>query len=104
MQQHCCTFSDIVICGVISEETIYHFTINILGITLLTKGFIYTLQIKDLWKEETIAKKTKCWAQGMEGWRTVEDIAQLKWSLVAEGVPLMNESEIAVLVLNMLIR
>ena len=55
-------------------------------------------------KESTINQKTKCWAQGMEGWRTVEDIAQLKWTLLAQGVPLMNESEIAVLVLNMLIR
>lgn len=63
-----------------------------------------TLQIKDLWKEGSINQKTKCWAQGMEGWRTVEDICQLKWTLMAEGVPLMNESEIAVLVLNMLIR
>ena len=64
----------------------------------------YTLQLKDLWKEGTINQKTKCWAQGMEGWRTIEDIAQLKWTLVAEGIPLMNESDIAVLVLNMLIR
>ena len=29
MQQDCSTFSDIVICGVGSEETIYHFTILI---------------------------------------------------------------------------
>ena len=62
------------------------------------------LQIKDLWKEGSINQKTKCWAQGMEGWRAIEDIAQLKWSLVAEGISLMNESEIAVLVSNMLIR
>ena len=60
--------------------------------------------MKEFWTESAINQKTKCWAQGMEGWRTVEDIAQLKWNLVAQGVPLMNESDIAVLVLNMLIR
>ena len=60
--------------------------------------------MRDLWSEGTIHHKTRCWAQGMEGWRPVEQIAQLKWSLVASGVPLLNESEIAALILDVLIR
>lgn len=61
-------------------------------------------QMRELWSEGTVHQKTRCWAQGMEGWRPLEQITQMKWSLVASGVPLLNESEIAALILDLLIR
>ena len=40
---------------------------------------------------------------GMEGWRLVHQVPQLKWTLVAKGVAVMNESELATLILRILI-
>lgn len=60
--------------------------------------------MKELWQGQTLHPKSRCWAQGMDGWRPLEQIAQLKWNLLATGNPLMNESELAALILNMLIR
>ena len=40
----------------------------------------------------------------MDGWKPVEQIAQLKWSMMATGIPLLNESEMASLILSMLTR
>ena len=62
------------------------------------------VQMKQLWKDELISAKTRCWAQGMDGWRALHLIPQLKWSLLATGQALMNETDLATLVLNMLIR
>ncbi|CAI8017294.1 DnaJ homolog subfamily C member 13 [Geodia barretti] len=61
-------------------------------------------EMKELWKESTIHQKTRCWAQGMEGWRPLEQIPQLKWQLMAQGMSLMNESDMATLILNIFIR
>ena len=58
--------------------------------------------LKDLFKEGSITAKTKVWAQGMEGWRLVHQVPQLKWTLVAKGVAVMNESELATLILRIL--
>ena len=60
--------------------------------------------MKQLWKDELVSAKTRCWAQGMDGWRALHLIPQLKWSLLATGQALMNETDLATLVLNMLIR
>ena len=60
--------------------------------------------MKDMYKEGVLTDKTKCWAQGMDGWRQLCHISQLKWYTVATGTQLMNESEIAILILKMLIR
>ena len=60
--------------------------------------------MKELFQNGSIHQKTRCWSQGMEGWKPLELIAQMKWYLVATGIPLMNESEIACLILNMMIR
>ena len=62
------------------------------------------VQMKQLWKDELVSAKTRCWAQGMDGWRALQLIPQLKWSLLATGQALMNETELATLILNMLIR
>ncbi|XP_019858666.1 PREDICTED: dnaJ homolog subfamily C member 13 [Amphimedon queenslandica] len=61
-------------------------------------------EMKELWTGETLHPKSRCWAQGMEGWKPLDQIAQLKWNLMATGTPLLNESEVAALILNMLIR
>ncbi|XP_062518532.1 LOW QUALITY PROTEIN: dnaJ homolog subfamily C member 13-like [Corticium candelabrum] len=61
-------------------------------------------EMKEFWDESDINGRTRCWAQGMDGWRPLEQVAQLKWQLMATGNALMNESEMTTLVLNMLIR
>ncbi len=60
--------------------------------------------MKDLYKEGTVVEKTRCWAQGMDGWKPLSQVSQLKWYTTATGTSLMNESEIAILILRMLIR
>ena len=66
--------------------------------------YVVCVQMKQLWKDELVSAKTRCWAQGMDGWRALQVIPQLKWSLLATGQALMNETELATLILNMLIR
>ena len=61
-------------------------------------------EMKDLWTEGTVHGKTRCWSQGMDGWRPLDQIPQLKWCLLASGISLLNESEMAALILSMLIR
>ena len=63
-----------------------------------------SLQMKDMSAEGTLRPETKCWAQGMDGWRPLQSIPQLKWYLLATGNAVMNESDLAVLILNMLIK
>jgi len=60
--------------------------------------------MKQLWKDEMVNAKTRCWAQGMDGWRALHLIPQLKWSLLATGQAVLNETDLATLILNMLIR
>ena len=60
--------------------------------------------MKDMSAEGTLRPETKCWAQGMDGWRPLQSIPQLKWYLLATGNAVMNESDLAVLILNMLIK
>ncbi|KAL4623419.1 hypothetical protein GN956_G19211 [Arapaima gigas] len=60
-------------------------------------------EMQDLWKEGTLMAKTRCWAQGMDGWRPLQAIPQLKWCLLASGQAVMNETDLATLILNMLI-
>ncbi len=59
-------------------------------------------QMKELHGEGIIHAKTRCWAQGMDGWRPLQGIPQLKWCLMASGQAVMNESDLATLILNML--
>lgn len=60
--------------------------------------------MKRLFENKTISPKTRCWAQGLEGWRPLENIAQLKWTLIASGNAVLNESDLCVLILNILIK
>ena len=59
--------------------------------------------MKILFSKGIIFKESKCWAQGMQNWTQMQNIPQLKWCLLGKGNPLMNESELAILILNMLI-
>ncbi|XP_013794496.1 LOW QUALITY PROTEIN: dnaJ homolog subfamily C member 13-like [Limulus polyphemus] len=61
-------------------------------------------EMKELWKEGILDAKTRCWAQGMDGWRPLLNIPQLKWCLLATGHALMNESELANQILRLLIQ
>ena len=60
--------------------------------------------MKEFWADGTIHGKTRCWAQGMDGWRPLQSVPQLKWTLLASGQAVMNESDLATLILNMLIK
>lgn len=59
--------------------------------------------MQEFWSAGTLTAKTRCWAQGMDGWRPLQSIPQLKWCLLAAGQAVMNETDLATLILNMLI-
>lgn len=61
-------------------------------------------EIRTFYDDGTIDVKTRLWAQGMDGWRTIDKIPQLKWALLATGQAHMNETSMAILILNMLIK
>ncbi len=60
--------------------------------------------MKEMYQDGTVHQKIRCWAPGMEGWKSLDQIAQLKWFLVSTGTALINESELAALILDMFIR
>ncbi|CAG05511.1 unnamed protein product [Tetraodon nigroviridis] len=60
-------------------------------------------EMQEFWNTGVVTAKTRCWAQGMDGWRPLQAIPQLKWCLLATGQAVMNESDLATLILNMLI-
>ncbi|KAL3854398.1 hypothetical protein ACJMK2_013668 [Sinanodonta woodiana] len=61
-------------------------------------------EMKRFWEEGIVHAKTRCWSQGMDGWRPLQTVPQLKWTLMATGQAVMNESDLACLILNMLIK
>uniref|UniRef100_A0A3Q2XC25 DnaJ heat shock protein family (Hsp40) member C13 n=1 Tax=Hippocampus comes TaxID=109280 RepID=A0A3Q2XC25_HIPCM len=60
-------------------------------------------EMQEFWTTGALSAKTRCWAQGMDGWRPLQAIPQLKWCLLATGQAVMNETDLATLILNMLI-
>lgn len=60
--------------------------------------------MKEKYNTNEINPRTKCWAMGLDGWRTALQLPQLKWCLIAKGSPVLNESELATLILNILIK
>lgn len=73
---------------------------------LMPFTYVFTfpsLQMQEFWSTGVLTAKTRCWAQGMDGWRPLQAIPQLKWCLLATGQAVMNESDLATLILNMLI-
>ncbi|XP_058835825.1 dnaJ homolog subfamily C member 13 isoform X1 [Topomyia yanbarensis] len=61
-------------------------------------------ELKELWNKGVLTPRTRCWAVGMDGWRSLQQIPQLKWCLMAKGSPLYNETELAQHVLDILIK
>ncbi|XP_053672781.1 dnaJ homolog subfamily C member 13 [Anopheles nili] len=59
-------------------------------------------ELKELWSKGVLTPRTRCWAVGMDGWRSLQQIPQLKWCLMAKGTPLFNETELAQHVLDIL--
>lgn len=73
-------------------------------ITLIELFFPFQFQLQELYKTNVLQARTQCWAQGMETWRFLQQVPQLKWTFLAKGNPLMNESELASSLLSILIR
>ncbi|XP_029442930.1 LOW QUALITY PROTEIN: dnaJ homolog subfamily C member 13 [Rhinatrema bivittatum] len=67
------------------------------------RGPFSFIEMQEFWAEGVLTSKTRCWAQGMDGWRPLQVIPQLKWCLVASGQAVLNETDLATLILNMLI-
>ncbi|XP_053386463.1 dnaJ homolog subfamily C member 13-like isoform X2 [Mercenaria mercenaria] len=61
-------------------------------------------ELKRFYDEGIVHAKTRCWAQGMDGWRPLQSVPQLKWTLLATGQAVMNESDLGCLILNMFIK
>ena len=61
-------------------------------------------QMRQFWSDGVLNPKTRCWSQGMDGWRPLATVPQLKWCLLASGQAVMNETDLATLILNMLIK
>lgn len=68
------------------------------------KGPITFSDLKELWNAGVVTPKTRCWAMGMDGWRSLQQIPQLKWCLMAKGTPLYDETELASLILDIVIK
>lgn len=61
-------------------------------------------ELKELWIKCVLTPRTRCWAVGMDGWRSLQQIPQLKWFLMAKGSSIYNETELASNVLDILIK
>lgn len=61
-------------------------------------------EMSKLYEEGKVSENTKCWAQGVDGWKPLIEIPQMKWCLIASGNPLLNETELAIQILNILIK
>ncbi|CAG9859086.1 unnamed protein product [Phyllotreta striolata] len=68
------------------------------------EGPVSFSEMKDLYEKQQINHKTRCWAMGITGWRPLSQLPQLKWYLLAKGSPVLNESELATHILNILIK
>ncbi|KAG5881132.1 hypothetical protein JTB14_020836 [Gonioctena quinquepunctata] len=68
------------------------------------EGPVTFSELKALYEKGQINHKTKCWAMAVTGWRPLSQLSQLKWCLLAKGTQVLNESELATYILNILIR
>nr|XP_022914945.1 dnaJ homolog subfamily C member 13 [Onthophagus taurus] len=68
------------------------------------KGPVTFKEMKELFQKGVINHRTRCWAMGLDGWRSLAQLPQLKWTLMARGNPVYNESELATQILNILIK
>ncbi|XP_055920872.1 dnaJ homolog subfamily C member 13 isoform X1 [Eupeodes corollae] len=86
------------------EEKDWYYNIEKDGMKPERQGPITYSELKELWNKGGITPKTRCWAIGMDGWRSLQQIPQLKWCLIAKGSPILNETELASTVLDILIK
>lgn len=59
--------------------------------------------MKELYGKNVINPRTRCWAMGLDGWRALAQLPQLKWTSMARGNAVYNESELATQILNVMI-
>ncbi|TRY98042.1 hypothetical protein DNTS_004430 [Danionella cerebrum] len=64
---------------------------------------VFFTQMQEFWESGVLSARSRCWAQGMDGWRPLQAVPQLKWMLMASGQAVMNHSDLSTLILNMLI-
>uniref|UniRef100_A0A1A9X3H4 J domain-containing protein n=1 Tax=Glossina brevipalpis TaxID=37001 RepID=A0A1A9X3H4_9MUSC len=86
------------------EEKDWYYNVEKEGQKPERQGPITYSELKELWQKNVITPKTRCWAIGMDGWRSLQQIPQLKWCLIAKGVSLYNETELASKILDVLIK
>ena len=67
-------------------------------------GPVTFADLKVLYGKGVITARTRLWAIGMDGWRSLQQIPQLKWCLMAKGPPLLNEIELAAEILDILVK
>ena len=61
-------------------------------------------ELRKLFADGVLTPSTLCWAQGMEEWRPLNDIIQLRWPLMGTGHSIMSDVELTKLLLDMLTR
>lgn len=86
------------------EEKDWYYNIEKEGQKPERQGPITYSELKELWQKGIITPKTRCWAIGMDGWRSLQQIPQLKWCLIAKGTPIYNETELSSKLLDILIK
>lgn len=67
-------------------------------------GPITFKELQGLIQGGRLTPKSKCWAQGMDTWQSIQIVPQIKWSCIARGNSTMNESDLAILILNILLK
>lgn len=67
-------------------------------------GPVTFADLKVLFSKGVITPRTRLWAIGMDGWRSLQQIPQLKWCLMAKGGALLNEIELAAEILDILVK
>ncbi|XP_037090468.1 dnaJ homolog subfamily C member 13-like isoform X2 [Pollicipes pollicipes] len=60
-------------------------------------------EMRAFWEDGTLTARSRCWAQGMDGWRSLQAVPQLRWTLCATGQAVLNETDMAVTILNIFI-
>ncbi|GJQ87934.1 putative dnaJ homolog subfamily C member [Trypoxylus dichotomus] len=68
------------------------------------KGPLSFKEMKELYSKNVINPRTRCWAMGLDGWRALAQLPQLKWTSMARGIAVYNESELATQILNVMIK
>lgn len=61
-------------------------------------------ELKNLYAKGVITPRTRLWAIGMDGWRSLQQIPQLKWTFMAKGGAIFNEIELASEILDILVK